>query len=103
MGADQLRYFMVAARFEHFGRAADELGISQPALSRSISRLEEECGGELFQRAGRGICLNDNGRLLLRRVERMLAELEDARRKLRERGAKLHRGAERAAPRALVS
>lgn len=81
---DQLRYFLIAARREHLGHAADELGLSQPALSRSISRLEEEYGVRLFDRGGRRIRLNTAGRLLLSHFERALAELEDARRELLE-------------------
>lgn len=84
MIADQLRYFLAAARHEHLGRAAEELGMSQPALSRSILRLEDELGVQLFDRAGRGVRLNASGRLLLRRVERAFAELEDARREITE-------------------
>jgi DNA-binding transcriptional LysR family regulator len=81
---DQLRYFLVAARQEHLGRAAEELGLSQPALSRSISRLEEEYGIKLFDRASRRIRLNTAGRLLVGHFERALAELEDARRVLQD-------------------
>lgn len=81
---DQLKYFLVAARREHLGHAADELGLSQPALSRSISRLEEEYGVRLFDRGGRRIRLNAAGRTLLGHFERVLAELEDAHRKLQE-------------------
>lgn len=81
---DQLKYFLIAARHEHLGHAADELGLSQPALSRSISRLEEEYGARLFDRGGRRIRLNAAGRTLLGHFERVLAELEDARRKLQE-------------------
>lgn len=87
MIADQLRYFLVAAKHEHLGRAAEELGMSQPALSRSILRLEEDLGVPLFDRAGRGVRLNPSGRILLRRVERAFAELEDAQRELTERAA----------------
>lgn len=81
---DQLRYFLIAARREHLGRAADDLGLSQPALSRSISRLEEEYGVKLFDRGSRRIRLNAAGRLLVGHFERALAELEDARRELQE-------------------
>jgi DNA-binding transcriptional LysR family regulator len=87
MIADRLRYFLVAARREHLGQAAEELGISQPALSRSILRLEEEFGVQLFDRSGRSVRLNASGRLLLRRVERAFAELEDAQRDLADRAA----------------
>src|ERR1700704_42229 len=50
---DPLRYFVVAAKHEHLRRAADELGMSQPTLSRSISRLEIEYKVKLFDRSGR--------------------------------------------------
>lgn len=81
---DQLRYFIVVAKHEHLGRAAEQLGLSQPALSRSISRLEEEFDTRLFDRSGRRIQLNANGKMLLRHVERALAELEDVRKALQD-------------------
>jgi DNA-binding transcriptional LysR family regulator len=84
MLTDQLRYFLVAARVEHIGRAAEQLELSQPALSRSIQKLEEEVGLPLFLRAGRGVRLNAAGKILLRRVERAGAEFDDARRELQE-------------------
>jgi DNA-binding transcriptional LysR family regulator len=84
MLSDQIRYFAAAARHEHLGRAADELDMSQPALSRSILKLEQELGVQLFDRAGRGVRLNSAGKILLRRIERANAECEDAVRELRE-------------------
>lgn len=81
---DHLRYFIAVAKHEHLGRAAEELGLSQPALSRSISRLEEEFDTRLFDRSGRRIQLNANGRLLLRHVERAWAEFEDVRKALQD-------------------
>lgn len=66
----QLEYFRVVARLEHFGQAAKELAISQPALSRSISKLEEELGVPLFDRMGRSVYLNSFGRVFLERVEK---------------------------------
>jgi DNA-binding transcriptional LysR family regulator len=86
MLSDQLRYFVVAARTEHIGRAAEQLELSQPALSRSIHKLEEELGLPLFDRAGRGVRLNDAGKILLRRVERACAEFDDALRELKDLG-----------------
>lgn len=84
MLSDHLRYFLAAARLEHLGRAAEELDLSQPALSRSIIKLEGDLGVQLFDRAGRGILLNGNGKILFRRVVRAAAELEDARREIVE-------------------
>jgi DNA-binding transcriptional LysR family regulator len=86
MLSDQLRYFVVAARTEHIGRAAEQLELSQPALSRSIHKLEEELGLPLFDRAGRGVRLNDAGKILLRRVDRACAEFDDALRELKDLG-----------------
>ncbi len=84
---DQLRYFVAAARSEHMARAADQLDLSQPALSRSIQKLEEELGLPLFDRVGRGVRLNEAGKILLRRVDRANAEFEDALRELKDFGA----------------
>jgi DNA-binding transcriptional LysR family regulator len=63
-------------------QAAEELHVAQPSLSRTISRLEEELGVTLFDRVGRQIQLNDYGKVLLVRVERVFKELEDVKREL---------------------
>jgi len=78
----QLRYFQAVARSEHISRAAAELHVAQPSLSRTIARLERELGVPLFDRRGRRIRLNRCGAALLRRVDRALAELDDARTEL---------------------
>lgn len=71
----QLEYFRVVAKTEHFRKAAELLAISQPALSRSITKLEEELGVSLFDRTGRSVQLNKFGRLFLKRVEIGLHEI----------------------------
>ncbi|WP_265444749.1 LysR family transcriptional regulator [Flexivirga meconopsidis] len=76
-----LQYFRTVARLEHLSRAADELHVAQPSLSRTIARLEDELGVPLFTRQGR-VRLNENGRVFLRHVERALSELDDGRRAL---------------------
>ena len=64
-------------------RAANELGISESTLSRSIARLEARYGGPLFDRVGRGLRLNEFGHAFIARVERVLNELETADQELR--------------------
>ncbi|SEF26679.1 DNA-binding transcriptional regulator, LysR family [Amycolatopsis pretoriensis] len=78
----QLRYFQAVARREHLSQAAAELRVAQPSLSRAIARLEADLGVPLFDRVGRGLRLNRFGAGYLRRVDRALAELDDARREL---------------------
>lgn len=78
----QLRYFQAVARHEHVSRAADELHVAQPSLSRTIARLEGELGAPLFDRQGRQVRLNRFGAAFLRRVDRALNELDDARQEL---------------------
>jgi len=79
MELNSLRQFLVVARLEHLSRAADELHIAQPSLSRTIARLEGELGVPLFDRSGR-LRLNDTGKLFRDHVERALGELEAGRR-----------------------
>ncbi|GAA2646213.1 LysR substrate-binding domain-containing protein [Streptomyces lunalinharesii] len=80
----QLRYFQVVARYEHISRAAAELRVAQPSLSRVIARLEAELGTPLFDRRGRRIRLNAYGVTFLRYVERGLGALDDGRRAVRD-------------------
>lgn len=67
-----LVYFREVARRLHFRRAAEALAIAQPALSRSISLLEEALGMDLLNRTRRGVELTPAGRLLLERTESLL-------------------------------
>ncbi|MBO8193908.1 LysR family transcriptional regulator [Streptomyces oryzae] len=80
----QLRYYQAVARYEHISRAAEELRVAQPSLSRAIARLEAELGTPLFDRQGRRIRLNQYGAMFLRHVDRALSELDDGRRAVRE-------------------
>ncbi len=77
MELDQLRYFLQIARRGSFTKAADDLMISQPALSRSIQRLEEELGQPVFERKTRSIALTDAGALLQVRAQQILTILEE--------------------------
>nr|WP_158853592.1 LysR substrate-binding domain-containing protein [Saccharothrix deserti] len=83
MELNSLKQFLVVARLEHLSRAADELHIAQPSLSRTIARLEGELGTPLFERSGR-LRLNDAGKLFRDHVERALGELAAGRRAVAE-------------------
>ncbi len=83
MDLNALKQFLVVARLEHLSRAADELHIAQPSLSRTIARLEGELGTPLFDRSGR-LRLNDAGKIFRDHVERSLGELEAGRRAVAE-------------------
>lgn len=65
----ELRNFMRVARAGSVSRAADELHLAQPALSRQVKKLEHELGVSLFTRHGRGVRLSTAGSLLLERAE----------------------------------
>ncbi|UUZ92796.1 LysR family transcriptional regulator [Paenibacillus sp. P25] len=80
----QLRYFRTVARMEHMTKAAQELHIAQPALSKTIARLEEDVGVPLFDRHGGRIRLNTFGKAYLARVEQALNLLEEGRKEVSE-------------------
>ena len=73
----QLVYFLAVARNGSFTQAADELGTSQPAISRSIQKLEEVIGQPLFERQPRGVKLTDIGNFFLIRGHQILQLIED--------------------------
>lgn len=82
MDFDQIRFFCHVAKLEHVSRAAEELNISQPALSSALRRLEEELGVSLFDRQGRRIHLNEYGTAFLPKAIDLLKTLEIARTEL---------------------
>jgi DNA-binding transcriptional LysR family regulator len=87
----QLRYFQAVARHEHISRAAAQLQVAQPSLSRTLARLERDLGVPLLDRQGRRVRLNRFGAAFLRHVDRALQELDDGRRELAD-AAGLERG-----------
>ena len=82
MDLRDLRYFETIAELQHVGRAAEKLHRTQPALTSSIRRLEEDSGAPLFERAGRGIRLTPAGRVLLKWAQRVRFDVEDAKREI---------------------
>ena len=74
----QLIQFQAVAELEHMTQAAQRLNLAQPALSRTIQNLENELGASLFDRSGRRMHLNENGRILLRYSRQILSSIQDA-------------------------
>jgi DNA-binding transcriptional LysR family regulator len=79
-----LRSFVVVADYAGFSRAAEHLGISQPALSRQISALESELDVRLFDRIGRQTVLTPAGQDLLGRGRSLLRDAELIRSRAKE-------------------
>ncbi len=101
MELEQLRQLKAIAGAGTLSAAAEELNLSQSALSRSVQRLERDCGMPLFDRTKNSMALNDAGRLVLRHAEAMLAEeqrLQDDLLDLRRRASSLHVGSCAPAP-----
>lgn len=84
-----LKYFKAVAESEHMTKAANQLHIVQPSLSRTIQSLENELGVLLFDRQGKGIKLNGNGRIFLKCVDDILNNLEATHKHLLELNNKI--------------
>jgi DNA-binding transcriptional LysR family regulator len=81
---DALRHFLLIVEHRTFTEAARHAHLSQPALTASIHRLEDELGGPLFVRGRRGAELTAAGAALVPRARAALAAIEEARRAVRE-------------------
>ncbi len=79
-----LRYFLTVVREEGINRAAEVLHITQPTLSRQLAQLENEVGVKLFSRGSRKITLTNEGMLLRRRAEEILALVDRTEEELTE-------------------
>src|SRR6202012_5145532 len=82
----QLRVFIEVARLQSFSRAGDEIGLTQSAVSRWVRELEGEIGLKLIDRTTREVQLTDVGGNLVSSVSRLLTDLDDALREIREIG-----------------
>lgn len=78
LSLDALRGFESAARLESFTAAADELSLTQSAVSKQVKALEDAVGKPLFQRSPRGLLLTPEGRVLLEAVQPLLRGFEAA-------------------------
>ncbi|MNT15392.1 HTH-type transcriptional regulator CynR [compost metagenome] len=73
-----IEYFLAAVEHGHLERAAAACGVSQPALSKSLRRLEADTGLALMLRHGRGLTLSSEGMVFLQHAKRLWAEYRDA-------------------------
>jgi DNA-binding transcriptional LysR family regulator len=78
-----LRYFLAVGEASNFSKAAAQLRVAQPALSRQIRDLEEEIGVELLRRSPRGARLTPEGRLFLEEVRQLLKRTDESVEKVR--------------------
>jgi LysR family transcriptional activator of glutamate synthase operon len=76
---DLLRSFLAIAKTESFSHAAEELFLSQSALTKQMKRLEKELQATLFERCGRNVCLTAAGRELQKRAPAFLSEYDEIR------------------------
>lgn len=73
----QMEYFAALAETQHFGRAAEVAGVSQPALSAQIAEMEGRLDCRLFERGKRGVRLTEEARVLQPRIARILSDIRD--------------------------
>lgn len=86
MDFQQLRIFVAVAEELHVTRAAERLGLTQPAASAAVGALERRYGARLFNRVGRGMELTETGRRFLREARTVLDRVEAARAVLEDAG-----------------
>lgn len=79
----RLRHIAAIYRLRSFSRAAEELNITQPALSRSVATFEERCGVRIFDRGRGGVVPTAVGEAVVQEVERVLRSVNDLRQNLR--------------------
>lgn len=84
MNLNQLYYFSVLAKYQHYTKASEELHISQPTLSKAISSLEAELNVFLFKKQGRNVVLTKQGKQYYEYVKIALQELSKGNEYLRK-------------------
>ncbi|MDF2923148.1 MAG: LysR family transcriptional regulator [Paenibacillaceae bacterium] len=80
----KLQHFMEVAATGSFTKASERLRLAQPAISKSIQKLEEDLGVTLFDRSEKAAALTTEGRVLLKHAQTILGKVEEARHELRE-------------------
>jgi len=79
-----LEYFRIVAQQGHIGRAAEKLNLTQPALSKSVARLEASVGARLLERTPRGVVLTQVGAALIARATHIHSAVDSARREAKD-------------------
>src|SRR5512144_1400512 len=74
MTLTELRYIVAVAREKHFGRAAEACFVSQPTLSVSIKKLEEELGVRIFERGANEVSVTPRGGELVRQAQSLIEQ-----------------------------
>ncbi|MDE2114587.1 MAG: LysR family transcriptional regulator, partial [Hyphomicrobiales bacterium] len=82
MDWDKLRIFHAAADAGSFTHAGEALGLSQSAVSRQVSALEQDLEVPLFHRHARGLILTEQGEMLMRTVKEVVTKLDTAKARL---------------------
>ena len=90
MNLTAIVYFITVSKYESFSKAAEELYISQPAISRQIQNLEEELNVSLFARTGKNVTLTEEGKDLLPIAKTICASVEE----MQKRATQLQRNQE---------
>lgn len=85
MDIRSLRYFVEVVQLNGFSRAADSLFVTQPAISRSIKKLEDELGYTLLIREVDGVKLTEEGDILLAHAKQILSQFGCMKKALQER------------------
>ena len=85
-----LQYFLAVAREANITKAAESLNMTQPPLSRQLKELEDELGKQLFIRGSRGITLTEEGMILRKRAEEMVALMEKTKTEISSSGENIH-------------
>lgn len=78
MRLEDLRYFVAVAEEGHVGRAAQRLGVSQPALTKGVQRLEHDLDVQLFERGPKGMALTSVGAVFFDRARHLCLGLDEA-------------------------
>lgn len=78
-----LRHFLVLAKMKHFHRAANQLNLAQPSLSRSIQTMEDRLGVKLLERNSKSVSLTNFGELVVNHGQRIISDVEQLNKEIR--------------------